>query len=143
MQVEIYKIKTTAQNLCFVQSWVFCILNFNKNHNFLAAIVENLAMRIWWSLESILWNKVSARGLETNLINLRKISRIAQQLANIIWKDVFLKQNLNVDMFHFVGLAIIIIVVISCAVLVSLTIYTVIVYYCGKHNKCGVVCRCK
>ena len=97
--MKIYKIEITAQNLCFVQSYAFWILNFNENHNFLAAIVENLAIRIWWSLESILWNKVSARGLETNLINLRKISRIAQQLANIISKDVSLKPNLNVDIY--------------------------------------------
>ena len=88
------------------------IVDLNENHN----------SWVWWHMTSwqpylrifnlicaygdrwkVSCSKVSARGLETNLINLLKISMSTQELANIISKDVFLKPNLNVDMFHYVA----------------------------------------
>ena len=71
---------------------------------------------------------------------------MSTQLANIISKDVFLKPNLNFDMFHYVAsmqkeeisVGVIAAIAVGCGLLFILVV--VLICCCCRHGKCD---RCK
>ena len=131
---------------------VMRILNLNGNHN----------SCVWWHMTS--WqpylkilNLICAYGDHWKVYfvvrfplkypkKFRKISISTQQLANIIPKDVFLKPNLNVDMFYYVDLTKDdrlsngVIVAIAVGYGLMFIVFVVLICYCCKHGKCD---RCK